>query len=261
MNEAGPTGRYADLTGVRLWYTDTGGAGIPVVLLHANTGTSANWAPQVQAFAAAGYRVIAFDRRGWGRSLADPATGPQPGSVSEDLHALVLHLDLPRFHLVGVAGGAFEGMDYAAWQPDRIRSLTAAATMGALQEKEITEFSARITVPGLPIVVMEVSAGYRGADPEGTRRWIEIEEHARQPGAPKQPRRTPNNFAKLRAIRAPVLVLAGGADLISPPAIMRIWAAHVPNHEWAEIAEAGHSIAYEQPELFNRHVLAFIGKH
>jgi pimeloyl-ACP methyl ester carboxylesterase len=76
-----------------------------------------------------------------------------------------------------------------------------------------------------------------------------------------QPRRTPNTLAKLKTIAAPVLALAGGADLISPPAIMRIWAEHISNCEWAEIGEAGHSIAWEQPELFNRHVLAFIAKH
>ena len=78
----------ASLPGVRLWFTDTGGTGEPVVLLHANTGTSEIWEPQIEAFSKAGYRVIAFDRRGWGRSQAEPATGPQPGHTSEDLHAL-----------------------------------------------------------------------------------------------------------------------------------------------------------------------------
>jgi pimeloyl-ACP methyl ester carboxylesterase len=67
---------------VKFWFTDTGGTGTPIVLLHANTGTSASWEPQAAAFAREGYRVIAFDRRGWGKSLADPATGPQPGSVA-----------------------------------------------------------------------------------------------------------------------------------------------------------------------------------
>ena len=61
-------GRYAELPGVKLWFTDTGGTGTPVVLLHANTGTAASWEAQAQAFSRAGYRVIAFDRRGWGKS-------------------------------------------------------------------------------------------------------------------------------------------------------------------------------------------------
>src|SRR6201997_830735 len=81
-------GTYAELPGVKLWFTDTGGTGTPLVLLHANTGTSAVWESQTSAFAQAGYRTIAFDRRGWGQSIAYSTTGPQPGSIAEDLDAL-----------------------------------------------------------------------------------------------------------------------------------------------------------------------------
>jgi hypothetical protein len=63
---------YADLPGVRLWYTDSGSSGVPVVLLHANTGNADSWQYNIPGFVEAGYRVIAFDRRGWGRSIANP---------------------------------------------------------------------------------------------------------------------------------------------------------------------------------------------
>ena len=62
---AAENGMYANLPGVKLWFTDSGGSGTPIVLLHSNTGNSDIWAPQITAFAKAGYRVIAFDRRGW----------------------------------------------------------------------------------------------------------------------------------------------------------------------------------------------------
>src|SRR5438876_3158196 len=100
LAEGTPSGMYAELPGVRLWFADTGGAGTPIVLLHANTGTSAIWENQIATFAQAGYRVIAFDRRGWGKSLADPATGPQPGSIAGDLDLLADYLKLDRFHLL-----------------------------------------------------------------------------------------------------------------------------------------------------------------
>ena len=74
-NSPQPRRELAPLPGVRLWFTDTGGSGEPIVLMHANTGTSEIWEPQVEAFSKAGYRVITFDRRGWGRSQADAATG------------------------------------------------------------------------------------------------------------------------------------------------------------------------------------------
>ena len=252
---------FANLPGVRLWFTDTGGSGEPIVLLHANTGTSEAWDPQVAAFAKAGYRVIAFDRRGWGRSEADPATGIQPGHVSEDLHALVDFLSLKRVHLVGVAGGGFVALDYAAWHPDRVSTLVVGASTGSVSDREIQEFVARIEIPGirsLPADYREVSASYRGANPEGTKRWLDIEHHARQPNAPAQPLRSPNTFAKLGGITARTLVVAADADLLAPPALMRLWARHVKGAQWATVPDAGHSIAWEQPDVFNDIVLRFL---
>ena len=249
------------LPGVRLWFTDTGGNGEPVVLMHAITGTSESWATQIDAFSKAGYRVIAFDRRGWGRSVADPVTGPQPGHASDDLHALADHLKLAKFHLVGVAGGGFVALDYAAWHPERLSSLIVGASTGSVSDKEIQDVISRIEIPGiraLPAHFREVGASYRGANPEGTGRWLEIEEHARQPNAPTQPLRSPNTLAKLAAISTRTLIVAADADLIAPPGLMKIWARHVKEAQWTTVPDAGHSIAWEQPAIFNDVVLKFL---
>jgi pimeloyl-ACP methyl ester carboxylesterase len=257
-------GAYAELPGVKLWFTDTGGAGAALVLLHANTGNSDIWEGQVGAFSQAGYRVIAFDRRGWGKSLADPASGPQPGTIAGDLDALADHLKLERFHLLGVAGGGFAALDYAAWRPQRLRSLVIGASTGQIADPEIAGFAARIEIPELrklSPVYLEVSPSYRGADPEGTKRWREIEEHSRQPGSPNQPLRTPNTFAKIATIPTPTLVIAADADLLAPPALMRIWAEHVKDHEWAIVGDAGHAMAWERRDQFNAQVLGFLGRH
>jgi pimeloyl-ACP methyl ester carboxylesterase len=265
-NAAGnsPSGAFVELPGVKLWFTDSGGTDVPLILLHANTGTGAVWANQVESFSRAGYRVIAFDRRGWGKSMADPATGPQPGSIAGDLDALVEYLKLDKFHLLGVAGGGFAALDYAASHPEKLRSLVIAASTGQMADKEIADFIARLEIPGLrklPAVYREVGPSYRGANPDGTKRWIEIEEHARQPEVSDQPLRTPNTFAKIETIPTPTLILAADADLLAPPALMRIWAAHMKNHEWAVVTDAGHAIAWEQPEAFNDKVLEFIKPH
>jgi pimeloyl-ACP methyl ester carboxylesterase len=257
-------GTYAELPGAKLWFTDTGGTGVPLVLLHANTGTSAVWANQVTGFSRAGYRVIAFDRRGWGKSMADAATGPQPGSIAGDLDALADYLKLNSFHLLGVAGGGFAALDYAAWRPERLRGLVIAASTGRVTDKEVTDFIARIEIPDirkLPAVYREVGPSYRGANPDGTRRWAEIDEHARQPEAADQPLRTPNTFAKIETIPTPTLVIAADADLLAPPALMRIWAVHVQNHEWAVMSDAGHAMAWEQPDVFNEKVIEFVKRH
>jgi pimeloyl-ACP methyl ester carboxylesterase len=259
-----PPLRHATLPGVRLAYRDTGGAGVPLLLLHANTGTSASWAAQFGAFGAAGYRVIAFDRRGWGGSTADPATGPQPGSIAEDLGALVDHLALPRFHLLGVAGGGFAALDYAAWQPGRLRSLVVAASTGSFSEPEMQALSRNIAIPGfadLPETFREIGPSFRALHPDRVAAWAHAQEAARQPGAPAQALRTPNTFAKIATIRTPMLAITASADLLAPPTLMAAWLRHVPQAEIVPIADAGHCVPMEQPDLFNAAVVEFLGRY
>lgn len=232
-----------------------------MVLMHAITGTSESWESQIDALSRAGYRVVAFDRRGWGRSVADPATGPQPGHASDDLHALADYLSLERFHLIGVAGGGFVALDYAAWHPERLSSLIVGASTGSVSDKEIQDVIRRIEIPGireLPAHFREVGASYRGTNPEGTKRWLEIHERARQKDAPTQPLRSPNTFAKLATITTRTLVISADADLLAPPGLMKLWARHLRGAQWTTVMDAGHSIAWEQPAAFNDIVLRFL---
>src|SRR4029450_5761876 len=252
---------YVDLPGVHLFRSDTGGIGTPVVFMHAASGTCESWVYQVPVFTAAGYRCIAYDRRNWGRSrpdltgeggtlnwapsaVADAGNGPegpaptqsrqQSGSVSDDLHGLVHHLGLDRFHVVATAAGGIGGLDYAVEHPERVRSLVVANSIGGMQDPEYLEVQHRLRPPEiqqLPIELRELGPSYRGTNPEGTRRWLEIEHGSRPEGAQSagQQPRLPMTFARLETIRVPVLVLVGEADLLSPPALMRMLSAHIPN--------------------------------
>jgi pimeloyl-ACP methyl ester carboxylesterase len=262
--DALPDLRRAALPGVSLAYRDTGGDGVPLVLLHANTGTSASWAAQFGPFSAAGYRVIAFDRRGWGGSVADPSSGAQPGSIAGDLAALAEHLRLPRFHLLGVAGGGFAALDYAPWRPETLRSLVVAASSGAFSDPEMEQLVRNISVPGfteLPEVLREIGPSFRALHPDRVAAWEQRRQQARQPGAPAQPLHTPNTLAKIGTIRTPMLAITASADLLAPPALMAAWLRHTPHAEVVPIVESGHSVAMEQPDLFNAAVLAFLRRH
>jgi pimeloyl-ACP methyl ester carboxylesterase len=254
-----------ELPGVHLWYTDSGGHGVPVVFMHAASGTCESWVYQLPAFTAAGYRCITYDRRGWGRSRPD-LMGEQPGYVSDDLHGLAEHLGLDRFHLATTAAGGIGGLDYALAYPERVRSLVVADSIGGLQNAEYLEVQHRLRPPeiqALPVELRELSAGYRGTNPEGTSRWIDIEHASRPEGThgPGQLPRHPMTFARLETLRVPALVLVGEADLLSPPALMRLLAAHIPNCQFSTIPEAGHGAHWEQPAIWNRIVLEFIGQH
>jgi pimeloyl-ACP methyl ester carboxylesterase len=258
----GDEGAFVDLPNVKLWVTDTGGSGEPVVLLHPNTGTLETWAKQTPALVQAGYRVIAFDRPGWGKSVV--REGMKPISTAEDLDALADRLALTRFHLLGIAGGGYVALDYAAWRPERLRSLVLAATgLGLVGDEEADTFRKGAAIPGfgqLSAEVREMSPSYRGMNPQGVAQWKEIERRAMQPGAVNT-LRTPNTDAKVASITTPTLVIAGDVDLTTPSGAVRLWAKHLKAYEWSLIPEAGHAVAWEQPEAFNQSVLAFLRKH
>lgn len=259
-----PFAGYAELPGVRLWYTDSGHSGVPLVLLHANTGNADSWQYNIPGFVEAGHRVITFDRRGWARSTANPDTGPQPGTIAEDLHALVEYLKIDRFHLVAVAGGGFAGYDYALWHPERLLSLIIAASGGAITDEQMRQLRQKTSLPGFstwPAEFREVSMGYMATNPEGLERWLEIHHNSRQEGAPAQPQRTTITYAKLTTIRVPTLLMPGDQDLQTPPWVMRRQLAHIPGAKFIVLPEAAHSINWEQPEAFNRSVLEFIRSH
>jgi pimeloyl-ACP methyl ester carboxylesterase len=256
---------YVKLPGVNLWYTDTGGSGSPVIFLHAASGTHASWVYQEPAFTAAGYRCIAYDRRDWGRTQTTAPDG-DPGNVSDDLHGLVAHLGLDRFHLVATAAGGIVGLDYALSYPAYVRSLVIATTIGGVQDPDYLEVQHRLRPPeiqGLPVELRELGPAYRGLNPEGMRRWIDIERSSRPAGHEglRQPLKQPMTYARLETMQVPVLAIAGGADLLSPPALMRLLTAHLPGSQFVIMPEAGHAAFWEQPELWNRHVLAFIDQH
>ena len=252
---------YADLPGVRLWYKDTGGRGIPVVFLHANTGSSQNWDRQIPAFTAAGYRVIAYDRRGWGKSTSDAA---QPGTAADDLHALMKFLGVDRFHLLGTAGGGFVAFDYALSFPEQLRSLIVVNSIGGMQDPEYLELGRRLRPPqfdAMPPELRELGPAYRAADPDGTKRWMELEHMSRQSGASAQTYRNRMTFAMLESIKLPVLLITGDADMYAPPPLLRMFSSRIKGSESLIIPEAGHSSYWEKPDVFNRAVLEFMRKH
>jgi non-heme chloroperoxidase len=86
---------------------DTGGSGRPVVLIHGWPLSGESFSEQVPVLRDAGYRVITYDRRGFGRS-DKPRSGYTYDTLAEDLHTLLGALDVQDATLVGFSMGGGE---------------------------------------------------------------------------------------------------------------------------------------------------------
>lgn len=91
---------------IELYYEDHG-AGKPVVLIHGYPLSGASWEKQLPALLGAGYRVITYDRRGFGKS-SQPTDGYNYDTFAADLHALLESLTLQDCALVGFSMGGGE---------------------------------------------------------------------------------------------------------------------------------------------------------
>ncbi|MGG0409858.1 alpha/beta fold hydrolase [Peribacillus simplex] len=97
-------------TPIELYYEDHG-TGKPVVLIHGWPLSGRSWEYQVPALVEAGYRVITYDRRGFGNS-SQPWNGYDYDTFATDLHLLLEHLDLQKGTLVGFSMGGGEVARY-----------------------------------------------------------------------------------------------------------------------------------------------------
>ncbi|MFF9723661.1 alpha/beta fold hydrolase [Streptomyces gardneri] len=101
-----------------VWADDSGGDGLPLVLLHPGVGDSAVWDPVLPALVAR-YRVIRYDVRGYGRSPAPTATY----STVRDLSEVLDHFAVERAVLVGSSMGGATSVNLALESPERVAGL------------------------------------------------------------------------------------------------------------------------------------------
>lgn len=108
---------------------DTGGPGRPVVLIHGWPLSSASWRDQIPALHEAGYRVVAYDRRGFGQS-DKPRHGYGYDMLAEDLDGVLSELNLHDVTLIGFSMGGGEVARYLTKHgSDRIRSVVFASAV------------------------------------------------------------------------------------------------------------------------------------
>lgn len=119
----------SDASRVDLHVEDSGGDGRTVVLIHGWPLSAESWKAQVGPLRSAGYRVVAYDRRGFGRS-AKPSSGFDYDTLTADLAGILDDLDLRDATLVGFSMGGGEVARYIAnYGEERLRSVVFAAAI------------------------------------------------------------------------------------------------------------------------------------
>ena len=145
------------LTKTMVHVEDTGGTGRPVVLIHGWPLSGASWNDQIPVLQAAGYRVVAYDRRGFGQSDT-PAHGFDYDTLAEDLDGVLSELDLNDVTLVGFSMGGGEVARYITiYGVDRIHSVVFGSAVppylmqtednpdGPLTRQQADEMTANLT--------------------------------------------------------------------------------------------------------------------
>lgn len=253
---------FVEVAGARLWFRDTGGAGAAIVLAHPASQSGAIWEHQTAPFAAAGYRVIAYSRRGYrpSETLAPEPRGTQVG----DLLAVLDARRIAAAHLLGAAAGGGVAMRFTAAHPARVRALVLAGTILSPAEEEWRRLYAGLAIAAVkdhvPVEFIELGPSFRAADPAGTQRFAALSAASRLPGAAEQPPGVELTFAAMQRTPVPTLIVTGEADLYAPPPMQRLFARHLPVSELVTLREIGHAPYWEAPAAFNALVLDFLAR-
>lgn len=253
-----------DVNGIGFYYEEHG-AGPPVVFAHGAGGNHAIWYQQVPFFSRA-WRTVTFDHRGFGQS--DDTNGMGRGSFVEDLRALLDHLGIEKTALVAQSMGGNTCMGFAVKYPQRVSALVMADTLagialdGELGERQRRNSEATRDLPQLDRVV---SKSLPLRDPVKAELYLQIASFnkdnatrlAPNPGAVPP---TPITMAQVSetAKSVPMLFLVGAEDILQPPEIVRAASRLVPNARYALVPDAGHSVYFEQPAVFNFEVQRFL---
>ncbi len=241
-----------------------------VVFSHGLSGNHVIWHQQIRAFARH-YYVITWDQRGFGRSTARTRQlGPLP--AVKDLREILDHLEIDRAHLIGQSMGGWASIGLAVQDPDRVRSIVMADTIGGIYTPEIRQHygdvvarnasgTARPAYEELAIGQHPaIGAKFRRENPIGAFLYEQIGDPSRELVQAIRDLLIATEFSQvqLQKLDMPMLFIVGAQDEFFPPKLIRAAAARVSASRVVEIADTGHSPYFEAPEEWNRVVLDFL---
>jgi pimeloyl-ACP methyl ester carboxylesterase len=237
-----------------------------VVLSHGAGGSHAVWYQQVPVLGQH-LRVLTWDSRGFGNST-NRNDSPSPEAAAADLEAVLDELAIDRAHLVGQSMGGWHTSAFAVANPGRVRSLTYADTVGGLWTAALRSAFAEFNRSGgLAASGPELLGGHPALWPGTARRDLAHAFLYQALGSFHSPPmdklattiqwEVPHQ--QIAAVGVPVLFIVGVHDEIFPADLLAESSRLIPGASFVEIAGAGHSPYFEQPEAWNDAVARFLG--
>ena len=246
----------------RIYYEEQG-SGSPVLLLPGFSQSNDDYSALREAIVAAGYRVIAADLPGSGRS--EPQPRAYTASFFEDdarsFAALLQHLATGPAHLMGFSDGGEVSLLMAALMPDTARSVVAWGAAGVLNDPSGQLREAMYNVIDHPIPQLQ---GYRDFlvatyGEANARAMTQSEVSAlgqiiEQSGGDL-------SLSKADHMTCPVLLIEGEHDMFVPPALASQLAARIGTAEVLIAEGAEHNIYGDRPAWLTQTILDWLGKH
>lgn len=266
---------------VSLYYEDHG-RGRPVVLVHGSPLDARCWEKQAAALLAAGYRVIAYDRRGFGRS-DKPAHGYEHGSFAADLDVIMETLDLRDAILAGFSAGTGDvGRYLTVYGAGRVAKAAFLAPIqpGPLRSPHNPNGLRR---PVFNLILDAARADRYAFSDDFFAAFYNTDRFLGTPRLSEAALRASRNFAarasahataacvhtwaadlrpdveRIAALGLPTLILHGAADRILPAhATARPFRDAVPHAAYVEIEDAPHGLLWTHADEVNEALLAFV---
>ena len=263
---------------INLYYEDHG-TGEPIVLVHGWPLSGASWEKQVPALLDAGYRVITYDRRGFGKS-SRPVSGFEYNTLAADLEKLLTKLDLHDATLVGFSMGGGEVARYlGAYPSKRVKKAVfiASITPFLLKTDENPEGTAGAVFDGIEKAItadrlaflssfladfynFDVLGGHRVSSQVVQSNW-NVAADASPTGTFDCVSAWLTDFRKdLAGIEIPTLVIHGDADRILPfAATGKRTHALLKESQLLVVKGGPHGITWTHADIVNQGLLTFLG--
>lgn len=260
-----------DVDGTPLNVVDQG-SGEAVLLLHAFPFSSAMWSYQIEALSE-NYRVIAPDLPGFGQS--PPPPDPSKTSLRDwaDLIAnLIIQLDLPHVHLVGLSMGGYLAMEFLRNHSDLVRSVVLADTRPKADDSDVwqrrTDQQTQLRnddpienlVKPLSETLLSKSSLARPELAEYVQQLMVANHRDGLIGALEAMKNRADSLSTLKRLDRPTLVIIGESDRVTPLVEATLIQSLVTDAELVEIPDSGHLPAIENPDVFDQVLIEFLDR-